>query len=163
MDRKMTFRGGLPYQPDVRALEEAFSELNEGEEILYEAIEGILKCSRTSCRFDGVITSWRHRLIRERDIDTKRTGTGVRILFPHERMEEADADILSGFRKAKRGGKRFCATPFNRLDEIGRKKFDHKMLTVARIGLILDGMKKELKLDLPAAKSLPKPKLVQAS
>jgi len=156
------YRGGIPYEPDVKKLEEAFPILEEGMEIDYETIEAIVQCKRVSSRFDGVVTSWRHKLLKRGPdgIDTKRNGTGVRVLFPDERFEEGGKDMDSHARGFKRGFRRKMRSPRDRLDDIGKKKYDHAALVGLKTVAALDAGRKEMRLDLPPAKSLPRPKLV---
>ena len=66
MNRIDVFLGGVPTEPDIRAIREAYPDhtLEVGQIIPYEALEKIIGKPRRSYRFQSVTTRWR-KLVEE--------------------------------------------------------------------------------------------------
>lgn len=93
--------GGLPTQPDVNRLNEAFA-LKVGDEIRHEQIEAVLGVSRNSNRYRTVTNAWRNnRRMYGLELGSV-TGVGFRVLDPAERIDRGYADVRSGVRKQLR-------------------------------------------------------------
>lgn len=160
------WKGGLPYGPDVRKLEEAFPTPEEGQIIGHDEFEKVLKMKRGSARYYGVINKWRGNstsksgLFPERDIDTEWiSGVGLKVLAPAERLHHGERDTRASIRHRTRARNRTLATPRDRLDDIGQRRYDldakaHAMARESDIAL-----RRQIAIDLAPVKSLPKPKL----
>ncbi len=155
-----SFRGGMPYEPDVSRLMETFPVLNlkEGQVISHEELEKILKYKHGSQRYYGVINSWAKKIESENDIVLEwKLGIGLKVLLPHERLQSSEGKIKRGIKATKRGISSLSRVQRERLDEAGKQRYDH----IGRASLMLknavDAAKNQLKCELPAVKSLPKP------
>lgn len=104
--KAVTYFRGLPTEPDVNNLLGALPDLKPGDEIPNDWISEIIKAPWRSARFKTVVSVFRKKLLREKNIDTRCVpGVGVRILTEPERVTES----IGGFRKGVRGVRKSAA------------------------------------------------------
>lgn len=97
------FFGGVPTQADVRKINEAFPNLQEGDEISHEQIEQVLGYARTSNRYRTVTGAWRRQLLNDNGQEVGAlAGVGFRCLKPDERISGSVKSFQSGTRKQMR-------------------------------------------------------------
>lgn len=97
------FFGGMPTEPDVKALQEAFPDVAKGETITHDAIEGVIRYSRQSGRYRIVVKAWRKHLLTTQNVDLGAIhGIGFRALNAEERINESIRGVRSGVRKTMR-------------------------------------------------------------
>lgn len=154
-----SFRGGMPYSPDVEKLKEAYpvQSLVEGRLITHEEIEEVIKYKPKTQRYYGVVNSWTKKIENDHDIIMEwDPGIGLKVLSPHERLSSGECRIKRGIKATSRGVRFLGKVPRDRLDEDGKKRYDH----VGRVSMILKTAlaeaKKSLPIEVPANKSLPK-------
>lgn len=158
------WKGGLPYEPDVRKLEEKYPNPEEDQVITHEDFEKLLSLTRGPGRYYGVIKSWQKRLFNLRNIDSQWIqGKGVKILGPADRLEVGESGIRRKLKQVKREVRRTGATPRERLNEMGQRHYDHTMMNAAKMLPALEEMRKQLSIDLAPVKSLPKPQFVKST
>lgn len=158
------FRGGLPYGPDVKRLNEAFpvSELQEGKVIRHEELEPIVKAKHGTQRFYSVVNSWIAKQRNENGIYIAWIqGIGIKVLNPAEILQHGETRVRQKITQTGRAVRTFAWVDRERLDDIGQKRYDHQCLIAQRIKDSLNAARKELAIDLAPVKSLPKPKLVK--
>jgi hypothetical protein len=161
MSEAKLWKGGLPYGPQVKKLEEAYPRPEEDSVISHEDFVALVSETKGTQRYYGVINSWRKKLFNELGIDTAwLPGDGIKILPPADRLKVSEGDFKTGLRKAKRAVRRLAATPRERLDDIGRKRYDHTAIVMAKVSSVADEARKQLAIDLAPVKSLPRPQLV---
>ena len=150
--------GGLPYEMQVKKLEEIHPVPEEGSVISHEVLAKIIGEAYGTSRYYGVINSWRKKLFSMLGIDTViLPGMGLRILEPAERLHHSEADFRSSLRKVKKSARRLAATPRERLDDVGKQRYDHIAIIMAKMKTEVGQAKKQLVIDLAPVKSLPKP------
>lgn len=127
MAEAKVFRGGIPVEPEVKALMEQLApDWKEGEVMPYSRIEAVVGCAWRSNRFRTVLESWRNRLMREQNIDTAVVpGVGVKRLLPVERITASQDDGRSATRKLRRAKVRVDVVPAEKLTEAERHSKDH--------------------------------------
>lgn len=156
------WKGGLPYGPQVKRLEDKYPAPDEEATILHEELETIIGETRGTQRYYGIVNSWRKKLFNELGIDSAWVpGDGVKILTPDEHLHHGEKDTSSGRRKTKRGMKRTAATPRDRLNEIGKQRYDNDMIANAKLAAAMQEHNKLTAIELAPVKSLPRPKLVE--
>jgi hypothetical protein len=161
MGEAKLWKGGLPYGPQVRKLEELYPKPEEDLMLIHEQIEKIIGEPKGTQRYYGIVDSWRKKLFNELGIDSAwLPGQGLKILQPSERLHASESDFKFGLRKTKRAVKRLAATPRDRLDAIGQQRYDHAAIVMAKIKGEADMAQKQLAIDLAPVKSLPRPTLV---
>jgi len=154
------WKGGLPYGPQVKKLEDAYPAPDEDKIIGHEELEKLTGETKGTPRYYGIVNSWRKRLFNELGIDSAWiSGEGVKILPPAERLHASESDFNRGLRKTKRAVRRLAATPRERLDEIGQQRYDHSAIVMAKMKGEAELAQKQLAVDLAPVKSLPRPKL----
>lgn len=158
----MVFRGGLPYGPDIKRLDDAFpvDSLTEGRVIEHGELEKILTCKRGSSRYYGVIDTW---------IGQRRSANGIvlvweptrglKVLNPAEILEHAEVRTRQKIRQTGRAIRIFGLVDRERLDGTGQKRLDHQMRVVSTLKESLESSRKQLAIELAPVKSLPKRKI----
>jgi hypothetical protein len=152
------FLGGVPTEPDVKALMVAFPEIDPGAVVTYEQIESIINVKRGSSRFVTVTNAWRSRLLKDKNIEVRPLrGIGLRRLTEAERVSENIGGVAKGARIIRRSGNRLMRVEPARLDEIERRKRDHAIrLADAAVGTIRNGMREIAESALAPVASLPR-------
>lgn len=154
--RNMFFRG-RPYGPDLDRLDEAFPSPKEGDIIQSQEIAEVIGEDRSSNRYKGVVTAWRKRLRRERNIDTDAVvGVGIKVLPPADRLRCSERDYTRGVRQQLRSEARLMSVPRERLDEKGQHRYDHARSVLAKTRDAVLSARRELAVDIAPVKSLPK-------
>ena len=100
-----TFKGGIPYGPDLKRLREAYPSdtLVEGLLIDHATLEGILGEQRGTGRYYGVINSWKAKELNKNGIYIAwEPGDGLKVLTPAEILVRGDTRTLQ---KIKQLGK----------------------------------------------------------
>ncbi len=85
------FRGGVPTEPDVKAL--IALGVEPGAEVTYERVEQIIGAARTSPRFSSVVAAWRRRVFREYHLRIRRSGGTFRFLTAPECLTQSTIDL----------------------------------------------------------------------
>lgn len=166
MSEASVFKGGLPYGPEIRRLNEAFPvpELQEGRFLSHEILEVNLQLKRGLQRYYGIINSWISRQRNENGIHIAwEPGRGLKVLKPDELLASTETKIRSKGRQLGRAVNHLKWVDRSRLDETGQRRLDNDLLVSTRLRQALDQSRKELAVELSPVKSLPKPKLVKAS
>lgn len=158
------FRGGVPYQIDIRKLEAAFpiEELTEGRTIKHEEIEAVIDCAKGSQRYYGVVNSWASKLRNTASIILAwQPGDGIKRLDPAGHLNHAGTRFRQKGRQYNKAGKEFAWVERDRLNDAGKQRLDlHARIAEAQRDATRRAFK-ELAIELPAPKSLPKPKIVR--
>ena len=158
-----TFRGGIPYAPLVKKLEEAFPLPVEGQIISYETLEGIIGERYGTARYYNICTAWRKRLFVKLNIDFDwEVGSGIKILTPPERLDTSERQFLRKSRQVMKAYGRHQKTPRERLDSIGQQRYDHDTVVMSRTVLELRDSQKKLAIELNPTKYLPRPEFDKA-
>ncbi len=164
MSDSIVWRGGMPYGPDRKRLNEAFpvSSLTEGRTILHQELEGAINCKAKTSRYYSVVDSWIHQQENENGIFMRWEPTvGVKIMTPADVLAHAETKTRQKLRQTVKAIRIFGKVDRPRLDKIGQERLDHQMRVASLIKESADGARKQLAVDLAPVKSLPKPKLVR--
>ncbi|CUW38817.1 protein of unknown function [Magnetospirillum sp. XM-1] len=104
--RDSVFFGGVPTDPDVRAIREAYPEadLPVGMVIPYHDVAGLLGVSVNSKRFRTVTWRWRRRVEAETDslVIGVEKGVGFKVLSASEKLDASVAKLGSAVKAARR-------------------------------------------------------------
>lgn len=161
MTESQLWKGGLPYSPQVRKLEDLYPKPEEDTLFTHEDLERVIAEKHGTQRYYGVINSWRKKLFNELGIDSSWIpAQGLRILSPADRLHVSESDFKTGLRRTKKAIRRLAATPRDRLDAVGQQRYDHASIVMAKIKGEANSAQKQLAIDLAPVRSLPKPKLV---
>ena len=157
------FRGGMPYGPDVKRLDEVFplASLIEGRVIEHKDLGNVLRLKPGPGRYYAVVDAWRAKMEREYDLILLwKKGVGIYVALPHERFQHGKSKTMQHMRGVKRGIREALSTPRERLTEDGQRGFDHFARNAIVLKTALEEARKKFPIDVPVIKSLPKPKLV---
>lgn len=103
------FFGGQPTAYEVRKLEEAFPALKEEDEVTHDQIEAVIKVTRRTNRYRNVVSAWRKKTLREKNIDLGSVhAVGYRCLLPPERVGAGIKGVQSGVRLQLKSINRAC-------------------------------------------------------
>lgn len=158
------FFGGMPYGPDVRRLEEAFpvTELTEGKVIEHEMLSGVLDLKRGTQRYYGVINAWRSRVRNSNGVILEwQPGDGLKVLDPAGVLDCSENRTRQKIKQlcGPRAIGMFAWVDRARLDDVGRRRFDHQARVVRALKDAVIEKRRELAIELAPVKSLPKPKI----
>jgi len=160
----VTFKGGLPYGPDVNRLKEAFpvERLTEDTVITHEKLEAVVSESRGSQRYYGVINSWISQLKNSNGLFIIwEASIGIKVLNPAEILNVAEVRTRQKIKQTGKAIKTFGWVDRSRLDTTGQKRLDHQLRVVAAVKESIDNARKQLSIDIAPVKSLPKPQLLR--
>ena len=156
-EKAKQFFGGIPYGPQVNRLKDKFPKPEEEIVYTHGELEEIIREPIGTQRYYGVINSWRNYLLHDLGIDSAWCpGEGLKILNPEDRLKVGEDQFRQGLRKTRRAFKRTAIIPRERLDDIGRQRFDHQMKIMAKLSTAAVEAKRDLAIDLAPVKSLPK-------
>lgn len=100
-NRTTTFFRGIPTEPDVKRLEEAFGVPKIGTEIKYKAIADTIREAVGSHRYQSVVVAWRKRLENNhRVVLGTISGLAYVVLDGHGVANLSGATIKSALRKS---------------------------------------------------------------
>lgn len=156
-EKAKPYFGGIPYGPQVNRLKDKFPKPEEGTVFTHGELEGIISEPIGTQRYYGVVNSWRTYLLHDLGIDSAwLPGEGLKILNPAERLKVGEDQFRQGLRKTRRAFRRTAIIPRERLDDLGRQRFDHQMKVMAKLSTAAVEAGRGLAIDLAPVKSLPK-------
>lgn len=156
----VVFRGGMPYGPDIKKLNESFplDSLAEGLVLTHEKLEKAVGYRAGTSRYYAVVKSWIGRQRAENRIFIVfEPKIGVKVLNPAEVMEYAEKSVRQKIGQTGKAVRIFNWVERERLDSTGQKRFDHQTKVVGVIRQSLEAARKELAIELSPIKSLPRP------
>lgn len=156
----VVFRGGMPYGPDIKKLNEEFplDSLAEGRVITHEVISKAIGYRAGTSRYYAVVKSWIGKQRAENRIFIVfESKVGVKVLNPAEVMEYGERTLRQKIGQTGKAARIFNWVERDRLDTTGQKRFDHQTRVIATIKQSLDSARKELAVELAPIKSLPRP------
>jgi hypothetical protein len=128
------WNAGVPTEPDVRRLDEAFPALEIGDVIQHEAIEAVLGIGRKTFRYKTVVNAWRRRMEAERNIVLGAViGEGYRVLTDAERVECGGGKLRSAGRATTRAATLVTGADRAKLPPELQAKADHVSAAAASI------------------------------
>ncbi len=140
------FNSGIPTEPDVNRLREAFGVPETGRLISYEEVEGVIGCKRSSNRFKTVLSRWRWRLFKDHNVLTiPERGKGVRRANNGERVVSSGDTFKQGLRKISRASTVADQTDSEGLTPEQIRVRDHVSKTGAALRLAAATAAKQLK------------------
>lgn len=126
MSKTSLFLGGLPTEPDVKRLIEAFETPAEGRIIAHGEIGAIIGHDHRSNRYRSVVGAWRQQLLKLHNIELEAVpGVGYKALAPHERMTASIRGYGRGVRKIGRSVTSIRRVPVERLDADRKRVAEH--------------------------------------
>lgn len=158
------FRGGVPYNIDVKRLTETFPipSLTEGRVINHAELEEVVRAARGSQRYYSVTNFWIRQMKAANGIFIAwKPGVGVEVLDPAGTLTYAETKTRQKFRQTEKAIGIFSYIDRARLNPLGQQRFDHDQRV---LGVYKDATrvaKKDLAVALGPIQSLPKRKLIQ--
>ena len=159
------FRGGIPYGPDIRKLDEAFpiTALNEGTLVPHTDLEEACGYKRGTSRYYALIRSWTAHQKHQNGVFMRwEQRQGLRVMDPAGLLLHVEKKIGQGMRQTVRAIRVLPWVDRKRLDELGQRRLDHQNRIADGLTAAMNTAKRELAVELAPIKSLPKPKLLRA-
>lgn len=132
MDSRQTvYFGGIPTEPDIKRLTEAFKvqEMNPGDTIDYEEVAIVIGQAVKSSRFRSVTTAWRKRVENDFSIIIGCSPDPLKksfcILSESEKVDLSGKKLRSAVRLARRSYKIASFVDVKKLNEEEKKTLDH--------------------------------------
>lgn len=131
---------GVPTEPSIQKLRDAYPEMKIGDRIPYSAVERLIGCKRESFRFKTITARWRKLIEHERDLVIGVVPTiGFEILDDPQKLNLGASKLKSAIKTARRS-----YTIFSRVDRAALSASDqsrliheeHKAATTMACGLI---------------------------
>ena len=143
---KLRFNGGIPTEPDVALLMEAYKVPEPGTLIEYSAAESIIGQKRSACRFRSVTTAWRKKLLKDHNVIMGAVkNVGFKSLEPNERSGFIGGKYKTGIRFVRKSQILAVRSDVTKMSPEARRVVEHVQHTAAALVLA----------DATAAKALP--------
>lgn len=153
--KSMIFNAGIPTEPDVKRLMDAFPNLKDGDKITYEAAAHIIgiESFRTSLRFRTVTARWRNLLYRNSNIYmTCIPNYGWQVADPFRRVQSSGAKFKSALRQTRRAGDLAIKTDVTGLDAEQQRIRDHVVSVAGAMQTVAATAAKRLRYPDPVLK-----------
>jgi hypothetical protein len=151
------FLGGVPTEPDVKAIREAFPDVKPGDTISYAAVAEIARLDARSNRIRTVLGAYRSTMLREANIKFRTVaGIGLQRLTEAERTREGIKTFTKGARGVRRSVGDLAAVDTTKLDQVERQVNDHARRLATAAYDSLRGTQKEIAASLAPPKQLPR-------
>ncbi len=99
MTTTRVFGGGVPTEPDVKRLMEAFPSLTPGTILKHGQVSEVIGVTWRTSRYRTICSAWRHRLKREQNVVVRSLpGVGYVVRAEAERVNDAIGDGRRGVR-----------------------------------------------------------------
>ncbi len=145
-NRAVPFFGGIPVEPDVKRLDEAFGIPEEGAFLSHAQLAEIIGSPWKSSRYRTVLHVWRRKLLTNHNLDTFiDPGRGMKILTPPERTEVSQLNFKEHVRGVRRSAIRAQIIPDKGLTPEQIRLRDHVQVTLARAYMAVSSEVKALK------------------
>lgn len=125
---------GMPVDPDVRRLMDAFPDIEEGQVISNDDIAEVIGVDYGSNRFRTVRDNWIKRVesVRRYLLAPVR-GQGVERLPENRRMDHAASKVRRGIRGIGRGAAAHARVERSLLNAAEQKTYDHRSMVIGRM------------------------------
>lgn len=139
------FLGGVPTEPDVKLLRQAFPSIQPGDEFSHVDIARVIACDLKSSRYRTVTTAWRKFLLANENLEVAPIpGAGFRCLTADERVTTNIKSFQSGTRKQARSLRRASTIRRHEISSASNTKLDHLNRFGARILEAASEMSREI-------------------
>jgi hypothetical protein len=146
------FRGGVPTEPDVRKLMEAFGEPAPGAVIEHAAVSAAIDVPYQSSRYRTVTARWMRRLWDDCNVRVVALpGVGYQCLHPTQRLDQGAREMRRSARRARAAVKEAVTTPVAELAAPDVSRRDHLLHATAMLAQAAREASREY------ARSLPRP------
>jgi hypothetical protein len=156
------WKRGLSYEPDVKAIEEAFPKLEEGMILPRDQLANLIHTEINSERFYSVTLSYRKKIYHQTGVILNWVPNGLLVLNPGEHFQFGEKRLRQDIRRTGRTIGIIHNVKRDRLDEITQKRYDHQIHVTQVLSATLLDTRRQMKIDLAPVKSLPKPKLINS-
>ena len=149
MNGQKLYFGGLPTEPQVRKLDEAFQNIAQvrGTTIPHEQIEEIIKEKRGSFRYKTITNRWRKRIEARTGIVISGRGeavrVGFRVLLDGEQLDFGISERKGAGRKIRRWHSTISSIDSKKLTAAQQTIQEHEMLSAARLHLVMVEIRKK--------------------
>lgn len=127
------FFGGVPTEPDVKKLIDAYGVPQPGM-IPYADVAAVIGLDPKSTRWRSVTDAWRFRLRRENNIEVRAIpGMGFKVLTEQERIPDTYVALRQTARVAREANRRAVSIDSARLNDVDRTKRDHLCRATAMV------------------------------
>lgn len=128
MSKSGLFLGGVPTEPDVKRLIEAYSTLKPGDEITHAEMARTIDADERSNRYRTVVTAWRRQMLKLHNVDMQPIrGVGFRIIDGIERISASVKDYGGGVRKIVRSVGRARRVEMEKLTNEQQRVSEHAL------------------------------------
>jgi len=143
------FFGGVPTEPDVRALVEKYGVPEEGTKIPYAEVAELIRTQPWSSRFCTVTARWRNGLLKDHNVKIGAVAGCFNVLTPDERISMSINEFRSGVRSIERSVRLNETTDRDRLSPEMRAESDHVKRCAGAIRLATLTEAKKYRVALP--------------
>lgn len=151
----VVFNSGVPTEPDVRKLMEAFPDLHDGDKVSYKQAARLIGIDnyRTSMRFRTVTTAWRNRMFKQHNLLlVADPNEGWHVAEPYERVQYSGSKFRSGMRFTRRAGNLAARTDVTELDPEQQRARDHIVSVAGSVAAVAATAAKRLRYPDPVLK-----------
>ena len=162
MSNHSLFIGGVPTEPDVKRLIDAFPSIASDIEITHAEISKILGVDAKSARYRTITSAWRRLLLRVHNVRMSPiAGIGYRVIDGIERVTENVKQYGRGARQIQRAARDIRATDRRKLDQEQQRVTEHVLRHMDATADHLRRVSKEMAIEFKPQAQLPRVRMVK--
>lgn len=128
------FRGGIPTEPDVKKLLDAFADIAVDAQVTHEEVEAVLGLNRQDNRYRSITTAWREHLLEHENKQVGAVaGIGFRVFSSKDRVASSVNSFKAGVRKQVKAVNNAMRIERGDLTQQDQHKVDHLVRVGASI------------------------------
>lgn len=157
MSKSGLFLGGVPTDPDVKRLIEAFPSLKPGDEISHNDVANVLGVERASGRYRTVTTAWRNHLVKSCNIRLRAiNGVGYRVMEAMERVTHNVRGLGKGTKIIRRASDDVRRVDATQLSQEQQRVTEHVLRRMDSVTDFLLKTSKEIAIEFKPITQLPR-------
>lgn len=162
MSKQRLFLGGLPTEPDVRKLIDAFPRLEPGAEISHAEIAKVIGVDRDSDRYRTVTNAWRRLLKKDHNVRLKALpGVGFKSIDGMERVIDNMHGFTQGARKIRKAADDVRRVEIGKLSQEQQRVAEHTLRHMEATVDHLQKTSKAIAIEFKPQAQLPRVRMVK--
>ena len=156
------FIGGVPTEPDVKRLLDAFKNLKDGDMVSHDDIAKAIGVERTTNRYRNVTNAWRKHLLKVNNLRlAPLAGLGFRVLDGMDRVTHNVKQYGRGARQIRKAADDVRRVDIGKLPQNEQRVTEHVLRHMEATSDHLRKASKEMSLEFKPQDQLPRVRAVK--